>query len=625
MKEFYLIIKSFALILFLMPLTANAQLWVEDFDGSNTTNPPAFSLQCSDDRDYIDIVCQNGAGCANPINSDYQLNGATGQYLGIRDTDHSPCTTTSPHNEMVDFTGIDISSCAGVSYLCYTVAESRNMGGAAGAEYGSSNMREDTWDGDSRVSFLASIDGGAFSTVTQIVNTFRVGGGTSRSDGRPGIDLNCSGVSGEAGEPEITDTFTEYCFELPGDGASLDLRIDFQGLNTAGEDIAIDNLSITCGTPASGIIVPSCTPFVTSKALFFDDFDGGNFGGGFTFRGCNSGSASRDYFAVMCAAGCSNDMNTDYTYFGLTGQFLGARDMDSPCGGGGSANNQFVDANGIDISSCGPDDKIYLCFDMAESSPLTDNDPLRETDPFSAGLPVGAINPATGQPIEEDTWDNESFVRFNVSVDGGAKFPVAAIEGIAFSDSGPAIDTDCDGFGDGPAITATMTSYCFEIAATGNTLDLEINIGGLNTDGDDVAIDNVTILCTDDLFCLPAFLQQSCTAPTAMNVPTMGEWALFILFLLIINLGAIFMMAMQARPKLATATGQNASMSSVLRSASFNKSAFINALKHAFGLAIVGFAIIYIGWGEIVAADIFGMLISIPLVAYFIHLFYTKE
>jgi len=621
MKKIYFTFKSLALILFLLPLTANAQLWIEDFDGSNTTNPPAFSLQCSDDRDYIDIVSQNGSGLSNPVNSAFVLNGVTGQYLGIRDTDHAPCTTTSPHAGNIGFTGIDISACSGVSYLCFSIAETRNMGGAAGDEYSSSNAREDTWDSDSRVSFLASIDGAAFSMVTSIE-------AMANSDTRPGLDLNCDGDAGDAGESELTDTFTEYCFELPADGATLDLQIDFQGLNTGGEDVAIDNISVHCGMPSpTGILAPSCSPFVTSKALFFDDFDGGNFGGGFTFRGCNNGSASRDYFAVMCTSSsiCSNDMNTDYTYFGLTGQFLGARDMDSPCGGGGSANNQFVDANGIDISSCGPNDKIYLCFDMAESSPLTDADPLRETDPFSAGLPVGAINPATGQPVEEDTWDNESFVRFNVSVDGGAKFPVAAIEGIGFSDSGPAIDTDCDGFGDGPEITATMTSYCFEIAATGNTLDLEINIGGLNTDGDDVAIDNVTILCTDDLFCLPAFLQQSCTAPLAMNVPTMGEWALFILFLLMINLAAVFMMAMQARPKLATAEGQTASMSTVLRSASFNKSAFMNALKHAFGLAIIGFAIIYIGWGEIVTTDIYGMLISIPLVAYFIHLFYTKE
>lgn len=609
MKKLFLNLRVLTLLIFLSPLVSNAQIWVEDFDGSNATNPPAFSLQCSDDRDYIDIVCQNGGGCANPINSVFVLNGATGQYLGIRDTDHSPCTTTNPDDAgFIDFNGIDITACSGLSYLCFSVAESRNMGGSAGGEWGTSNGRDDTWDGDSRVSFFANIDGAGYSTVTSIVNTFRVGGGTSRSDGRPGIDTNCSGISGEAGEPEITDTFTEYCFELPADGAVLDLRIDFQGLQTGGEDIAIDNISVHCGTPPSGTVLPSCSPFVTSKALFYDDFDGGNIGGAFTFRGCQTPGPNvgkRDYFDIMCAGGCSpNTMSTDYTYFGLTGKFLGVRDMDTPCGGGGSANNQFVDANGIDISSCGPTDKLYVCFDMAESDVATNNNPTRE-----AG----------------DSWDNDSFVKFNASVDGGAKFPVAAFEAVGGSNSGPAIDTNCDGSGDGPQLTATMTSYCFEIAATGNTLNLEIHIGGLNTDGEDVAIDNVTVLCTDDLFCLPAFLQQSCTAPIAMNVPTMGEWALFILFLLMINLASVFMMAMQSRTKLTTPNGQTVSMANVLRSASFNKQAFMNALKHAFGLAIVGFAIIYIGWGEIVFADIIGMMVSIPLVAYFIHLFYTKE
>lgn len=188
----------------------------------------------------------------------------------------------------------------------------------------------------------------------------------------------------------------------------------------------------------------------------------------------------------------------------------------------------------------------------------------------------------------------------------------------------PGVDATCNGTGSNQqTLEHFFQTYCFEINGFGNTLDLSVNVANLNTCGEDVAIDNIKVLCTEDLADLRTTLSQSCTAPVRA-VPTMGEWALFILFLLIANLGALFIMAFQKQPTLATGN-QTITMSNVLRSASFDRNAFNNALKHAFGLAIVGFAIIYIGWGEIVAADFIGMALSIPLVAYFIHLFYTKE
>lgn len=51
----------------------------------------------------------------------------------------------------------------------------------------------------------------------------------------------------------------------------------------------------------------------------------------------------------------------------------------------------------------------------------------------------------------------------------------------------------------------------------------------------------------------------------------------------------------------------------------FDKEVYLKALKHAFGLAIVGFAIILIGWGEITPTDYVGMALTIPLLAYLIH------
>jgi polyferredoxin len=59
----------------------------------------------------------------------------------------------------------------------------------------------------------------------------------------------------------------------------------------------------------------------------------------------------------------------------------------------------------------------------------------------------------------------------------------------------------------------------------------------------------------------------------------------------------------------------------------FDKAIFMKAMKHALGLGIVGFAFILVVWGEIVPADIVGMSLAVPLVAYLIHviMLFDKE
>ena len=63
----------------------------------------------------------------------------------------------------------------------------------------------------------------------------------------------------------------------------------------------------------------------------------------------------------------------------------------------------------------------------------------------------------------------------------------------------------------------------------------------------------------------------------------------------------------------------NVSGSFNLRQLPFDMSAFKTAMKHACGLAVAGFAFIFLVWGEIVPADLVGMALAIPLVAYLIH------
>jgi hypothetical protein len=506
MKKFDFLFRILAISMLFLPMSADAQLWSENFDGSNTTNPPIFSRQCFSPKDYINVVCQNGNGCDNEIEDIFvffDADGVTpysgGQYLAVRDMDHQDCANNASLNETISFNGINISAGTGeILYVCFDVAEGRNINGSDADSSGN----EDTWDGSSNVTISASVDGAAFTTVTAI-EAF------DNSNTRPGIDVNCDGKADDAGEPELTNVFTRYCFELPTSGNLLDLEIAINELNTQGEDIAFDNILVYDCAPASGTILNACTPFSPSSLFFLEDFDGSNNQASFV-PDCefNQNGDGRDYHGVTCLhdGSCPNsiDMNDDYTYFNVTGDFFGARDMNGEnCNGGGNSGDTPITttASGIDISACLSGTSIFLCFDIAES-----DTPNRE----------GA-----------DTWDgnqsnpnSNSFLTFSASVDGGPATDIISFAAIANNNTGPAQDTNFDGTGDGMEVTGTFTTFCAQIPLTGASLDLSFTIGGLNTDGDDVALDNIALYCTNDVAMLPTSMTPvtACanTAPTAV-------------------------------------------------------------------------------------------------------------
>ena len=65
---------NFLIILFSI-VCANSfgQFWLENFDGSNTTNPPVIPNECNGVTGYYGIVCGFNVGCGNsctPIFSD---------------------------------------------------------------------------------------------------------------------------------------------------------------------------------------------------------------------------------------------------------------------------------------------------------------------------------------------------------------------------------------------------------------------------------------------------------------------------------------------------------------------------------------------------------------------------
>ena len=239
-------IKMKTLKTFLMALVAiafcaelNAQtIWTEDFDGSNTTNAPTLTGECTDETgDYFGIV-----GSAD-INITY--GGAIGNFLSAQDTDDivadavSGCMAGSVAVS-ADFTDIDVSSCGAELYLCFDIADAPASNGA------------NDWDASS--SIVVSVDGASVANFA-------------------GTETNSVGVAnGDATSTcTVGGTFTTYCsmVTIPADGTA-DINIAINGMDAADEDVAVDNITFICGVanlPAANTDFADCEPSVCDLML----------------------------------------------------------------------------------------------------------------------------------------------------------------------------------------------------------------------------------------------------------------------------------------------------------------------------------------------------------------------
>jgi hypothetical protein len=130
------------------------------------------------------------------------------------------------------------------------------------------------------------------------------------------------------------------------------------------------------------------------------------------------------------------------------------------------------------------------------------------------------------------------------------------------------------------------------------------DVGGTGS-RDEFGIDNIT------------FCDAAAPPPPMAAVPTMSEWGVFLFALIMLTLGVVFVF--NAQHKLALSGAGNVSGAVNSRQLPFEKAGFLQAMKIAMGLSIPGFAFIQLVWGEIVAADFFGMALVVPVVAYLIH------
>ena len=103
-------------------------------------------------------------------------------------------------------------------------------------------------------------------------------------------------------------------------------------------------------------------------------------------------------------------------------------------------------------------------------------------------------------------------------------------------------------------------------------------------------------------------------------IPTMGEWSLFYLALIILIFGIVAIQQTQTSLQPSMAGASQPSINFSFRSFPFEWKAYLGSLKMALAFVPIGFLLIFFGWGEIIIDDLFGMAIALPLVAYVIYL-----
>ena len=235
------------------------QIWFEDFDGSNSTNPVILNEDCNDGEDYWGVVCLSGEGCGNEIDPNYTYIGTSGSFLGACDTDSAPCDGP-PDGQSGDanfayWSEINTSSCASpnVIYVCFDIAEDDKEIDPSDPPPASIH----SWDKDLYVTF--SVDMGNTGNYTAIGSFASQFDGASTTDfSAPQLDSDCNGVGdgNVGGNVEITDEFATFCFTLPGYAADVNLRIDTHGLNRDDEDVAIDNIGVYCESDPNNLPGP---------------------------------------------------------------------------------------------------------------------------------------------------------------------------------------------------------------------------------------------------------------------------------------------------------------------------------------------------------------------------------
>jgi hypothetical protein len=103
-------------------------------------------------------------------------------------------------------------------------------------------------------------------------------------------------------------------------------------------------------------------------------------------------------------------------------------------------------------------------------------------------------------------------------------------------------------------------------------------------------------------------------------IPTMGQWSLFCLALIMLIVGVVFVTQMQSQMAVSGAGNTNGNFRFSIRQFPFDRAGYGKAFKTTLLIVPLAFGFIYAVWGEIILDDLVGMVMAIPLVAYLIYL-----
>jgi len=112
---------------------------------------------------------------------------------------------------------------------------------------------------------------------------------------------------------------------------------------------------------------------------------------------------------------------------------------------------------------------------------------------------------------------------------------------------------------------------------------------------------------------------------TITSVPTMSEWGLFILSLLLLNL--VFVKVMVSQQQLINNTSKTLNYFNWFdsRSYPFDGTLYTKALKIGLGLLPLMILLIILIYQELIWTDFVGLSITIPLLSYLMHLFMLND
>lgn len=224
------------------------------------------------------------------------------------------------------------------------------------------------------------------------------------------------------------------------------------------------------------------------------------------------------------------------------------------------------------------------------------------------GLAIWIVIDGTGAYVCDIITDNV----FPVNLADGSTGP-----GVPFTVDGNPTDINFGQDMDFDGNTITGETYGYVVGSTNAYGRLDPATGAFTT------IVGGTPQITGFSFCE----DSNCIISNLPLVPTMSEWGLFLFMMVMMTMSLVFMYNMQTQQNLALAGGVSGNIS-MRQTMPFDKGTFMSAIQPALILSVVGFAVILVFWGEIVALDIIGMAIALPLAAYNIHLakmFPTKK